>query len=144
MSMLGGVTGIRGAVFNVGLAITGLLLVVLSEVFTKTRNSAIGLVLIALGGFALIGSAVFPCSPGCVNILQELTPIGTWYIITSFLYGFCLAISPLASYLAMRKDHHWSNPAGFTLVMGIMANIPGEIFWASFAFTRLTSWEGML
>jgi hypothetical protein len=91
-----------------------------------------------------MGSAIFHCSPGCVNILQAPTLPGILHIVTSFVTGFCLAVSPLVTFPILRKDQHWKKYSWFTLAMGILGNIPGLVLWVSFFTTRIPAWEGLI
>lgn len=148
MSILGGVEGVRGAIFNVGAALTGVLLtafaVGLHRGIGKGEGSRIGPLLIVLAGVGMVGSAIFHCNPGCTNVLATPTFTGTMHIATSFMVGSCLAIAPLIIFLRLRKDRLWKNYSWFTLGMGILANIPGVILWTSFLTTRISAWEGII
>jgi hypothetical protein len=66
------------------------------------------------------------------------------HIGTAFISGFCLAISPFVVFPRLRKDNRWKNYGWFTLVMGILANTPGLVFWTSFLTTRISDWEGVI
>jgi hypothetical protein len=92
----------------------------------------------------MIGSAIFHCSPGCVNVLQAPTLTGTLHIVTSFVTGFCLAVSPLATFPVLRRDQRWEKCEWFTLAIGILGNIPGLVLWMSFLTTRIPEWEGVI
>lgn len=75
MSILGGVGGWRGAAFNLGLVLTGTLLIAfgfgLHRRINQGRGKRIGLVLLVIAGVGLMGSAYFHCDLGCVNVIQE-------------------------------------------------------------------------
>jgi hypothetical protein len=43
--------------------------------------------------------------------------------------GMCLAISPFFIFGKLKKNPAWKNYAKYTLVTGIIANIPGIILW---------------
>ncbi len=146
MSILGGVEGMRGVIFNIGLAMTGMMLVAFAvgvHLFVG-KGSAIGPAFIALGGIGLIGSAVFPCNQGCLNILKAPDWIGIIHSLASFVAGFCLALSPIVIFPRLKKNKRLRNFAWFTLTMGILANIPGLVFWFSFLTTRMSDWEGLI
>lgn len=146
MSILGGVRGMRGVVFNTGIALTGTMLIAFAIGVHSyiSKGSAIGPLFIALGGIGLIGSAVFHCNEGCTNILKSPDYIGILHSITSFIAGFCLAFAPIVIFPRLKKDAQLRSFAWFTLAMGILANIPGLIFWLSFFTVRMSSWEGLI
>ena len=148
MSVLGGVGGVRGAAFNLGAGLTGVLLIAfaigLHRGIGGGEGSKVGPILIVLAGVGMIGSAIFHCNLGCTNVLKAPTFAGRTHIVTSFLTGFCLGISPLVIFVRMKKDGQWGDYSWFTLLMGILANIPGLILWASFFTTRIPAWEGVI
>jgi hypothetical membrane protein len=148
MSILGGVGGVRGTTFNVGVALTGGLLMAFAVGLDRGIGgggvSRSGPILIALAGVGMVGSAIFHCDLDCTNVLKSPTFAGRMHIVTSFMTGSCLAISPLVIFLRLRKDKRWKSYGWFTLVMGILANIPGLILWTSFLTTRIPEWEGVI
>jgi hypothetical membrane protein len=148
MSILGGVGGLRGVAFNVGSALTGLLLIAfaigLHREIGGGEGSRVGPVLIVLGGVGMVGSAIFHCNLDCANVLERPTFAGRMHIVTSFMVGSCLAIAPLAMFARLGKDQRWKNYRWFTLAMGVLANIPGLILWTSFLTTRMPEWEGLI
>jgi hypothetical protein len=101
-------------------------------------------ILIALGGIGIVGSAIFHCNLGCTNILQSPTPAGSIHIVTSFVTGASLALSPLVIFSRLRRDERWRSYRWFTLAMGILANFPGLLLWGSFLTTRIPEWEGLI
>ncbi len=148
MSVLGGVGGWRGAAFNVGIALIGLLLIGfaigLHRGIGGGEGSKVGPILIALGGVGLVSSAIFHCNQDCTNVLKSPTFAGRMHIVTSFLSGFCLSMAPFAIFVRLRSDQRWQNYRWFTLAMGILANLPGLILWISFFTTRIPEWEGLI
>jgi len=148
MSVLGGVGGWRGAAFNVGIALVGLLLIGfaigLHRGIGEGAGSKVGPILLVLGGVGLVGSAIFHCNQGCTNVLKSPTLAGRMHIVTSFLTGFCLSIAPFAIFVKLRNDQRWKNYRWFTLAMGILANLPGLTLWISFFTTRIPEWEGLI
>ena len=148
MSVLGGVGGLRGAAFNVGIALMGLLLIGfaigLHRGIGGGEGSKVGPILIALGGVGMVGSAIFHCNQGCTNVLQQPTLPGRVHIVTSLLSGFCLGIAPFAIFVRQRGDQHWKGLRWFTLAMGVLANVPGLTLWISFLTTRIREWEGVI
>jgi hypothetical membrane protein len=148
MSLLGGVGGARGAVFNLGTALTGMLLIGfaigLHRGIAGGEGSRVGPILIVLAGGGMVGSAVFHCNQGCTNVLESPTLTGTLHTVAAFVTGSCIAISPLVIFARLRRDRWWKNCSWFTLAMGIMANIPGLILWTTFLTTRMPEWEGVI
>lgn len=148
MSVLGGVEGWRGDGFNLGLALTGLLLLAFSRGLHQDLNKGVGAragpTLIVWAGVGMLGSAYFSCNEGCTNVLQEPTLAGYIHILTSFITGLCLSIAPLVLFPRVKRDERWRHLAWFTLAMGILANIPGLTLWISMATTRIPEWEGLI
>jgi purine-cytosine permease-like protein len=56
----------------------------------------------------------------------------------------CLSIAPFFIFGRFGKSSNWKNYATFTLVTGIIANIPGIILWVTLATTRLPEIEGLI
>jgi hypothetical membrane protein len=148
MSILGGVEGIRGLVFNVGVVITGLLLIVFAYGLHKNINkgvgSKIGPILIILAGLGLFGSAIFSCNVNCLNVIETRTTTGILHMISAFVAGSCLAISPFFIYFRMKKDPLWRRYRSFTLSIGVLSNLPGVVLWASIFTVRIPEWEGVI
>lgn len=147
MSILGGVEGIRGAIFNVGLILTGTLLIAfgfgLQQGINQGRGNKIGLVLLAVAGVGLIGSAYFHCDLGCVNVIQEPDFRGQMHILFAFITGLSFSLSPLPFFFRLKSDARWSNYRGVTLMAAILANVPGILFWITIFTTRIPEWEGV-
>ena len=146
MSVLGGVGGVRGAFFNAGIALTGLLLIIFAAGFDRgiDAGSKAGPILIMLADIGLISSGIFHCNPGCTNVLKSPTVSGRVHILAAFLSGFSLAVSPLVVFPRMSRSEQWKTFAWLTLGMGILANIPGLVFWATILSTRIPQWEGVI
>lgn len=148
MSILGGVEGIRGLVFNVGVVITGLLLIVfafgLHQNINKGLGSKIGPTLIVLAGVGLFGSAIFSCNVNCVNVIETKTLIGVLHMLSAFVAGSCLAISPFFIFFRMKQDKLWKKYRSFTLSIGVLSNLPGVVLWVSMFTTRIPEWEGVI
>ena len=148
MSILGGVKGIRGLVFNVGVVITGLLLIVfaygLHQNINKGVGSKIGPILIVLAGLGLFGSAIFSCNANCLNVIETRTTIGILHMISAFVAGSCLAISPFFIFFRMKKDPLWKKYRSFTLAIGVLSNLPGIVLWVSIFTVRIPEWEGVI
>ncbi len=91
----------------------------------------------------MIGSAIFHGNTGCKNILVDPTMAGKFHILFAFITGSYIAISPLVIFFRM-KDNNWTHLRLFTLIFGILANIPGLILWISFFTTRIPEFEGLI
>ncbi len=141
MSVLGGVGGMRGLLFNLGIGLIGALIIVFAFGLHKNINngqgSKIGPVLLAIGGFGLVLSGVFHCDLNCDNVMVNRNFIGIMHMLSAFIAGLCLSISPLFVFARLRKDDYWKKYAIPTLMTGILANIPGIILWITI-FTSLT------
>lgn len=149
MSLLGGVPGMRGLVFNLGVATTGVLIIIFGiglwrELPAKApANFGGGLLL--MGGLGLIGAGYFHCNEACRNVLAEPDLVGRVHLITSLLAGMGTAIAPFFIWAAMRHSKNWQSYASLTLVAAILANLPGITFWLTiFTDYRLESIEGLL
>lgn len=149
MSLLGGVSGIRGLVFNTGVAITGMLVIIFSyglwrQLPAKTSaNIALGLFI--MGGVGLIGAGVFHCNEDCKNILIDPNLIGQLHALVSLLAGMGTGLALFFVWSAMRKSETWKIFSTPTLLAAILANVPGIIFWITFATGfRLDSIEGLI
>jgi hypothetical membrane protein len=147
ISLLGGEGGVRGGVFLLGQSLVGLMIVVFAlGLYFEIRSVAaarIGSIMLLLGGLGLIGSALFHCDAGCRNVLSDPNLSGRLHAFFAFMAGACLAISPLVCFFGLR-GRGWERFRPFTLITGILANVPGLIFWVSFFTTRLPAWEGLL
>ncbi len=147
MSLLRGVGGIRGTVFLLGEALTGLIIIAFAVGhhygINDGRGSKVGPILLSLSGVGMIGSAIFHGNTGCKNILVDPTMAGKFHILFAFITGSYIAISPLVIFFRM-KDNNWTHLRLFTLIFGILANIPGLILWISFFTTRIPEFEGLI
>ena len=148
MSVLGGVGGIRGIIFNLGLSLVGLLIISfavgLHKNINRGKGSKVGPILLILGGVGMILSGIFHCNLNCTNALLETDFIGIMHMLFAFIAGMCLAISPFFIFARLRKDPQWKNHSKFTLITGIMANVPGIIFWITLATVRFPAIEGLI
>lgn len=143
MSILGGVTGVRGVVFNAGVALTGVFIIAFSVGLYSSIHTRIGSAMIALGGLGLIGSAIFHCNVGCANVIAQ-TGTGVMHTLCAFIAGMNLSVSPFFIFVTIRKDPVWKKLKWFTMAMGVLANIPGIILWVSFFTTRMPEIEGLI
>jgi len=148
MSVLGGVGGIRGFIFNLGIPFVGILIILfaigLHKSVNRGKGSKIGPTLLVLGGLGLIISGIFHCNLNCTNVLLETNFIGIMHMLFAFLAGMCLGISPFFIFARLRKDPQWKKYSKFTLITGIMANVPGIIFWITLATVRFPAIEGLI
>lgn len=149
MSMLGGVPGWRGSLFNLGVAATGVCVIVfafgLRRRLPTMVSSTIGFGLLVVGGLGLIGAALFSCNEGCTNILIEPDLVGRLHAIASLLSGLGCGTSLFFLCAAMRRAEVWNDLAALTLAAAVLANVPGIVFWITLlADIRLYSVEGLL
>ena len=148
MSILGGVDGIRGLTFNFGISLVGILIILFAIGLHKSINggngSKIGPTLLTLGGIGLIASGYFHCNLNCTNILVENNLIGSIHMFSAFIAGMCLSIAPFFIFARLKKDPLWKKYTLLTLITGIIANIPGIIFWITLATTRFPAIEGLI
>ena len=149
MSLLGGVPGLRGQVFNFGVAFTGVLVIIFGQALWRQLpekiSAKIAFGLFVMGGIGLIGAGVFHCNAGCKNVLQEPDLVGQLHAMLSFLAGMGTGLAPFFAWLAMHKSVQWKRFATLTLLAAILANVPGIIFWLTFLTGyRLESVEGFI
>lgn len=149
MSILGGVPGWRGMMFNLGVAATGVLVVVVAVGLRRRLpsivSSVIGIGLLAVGGLGLIGAGLFSCNESCRNILIEPDLTGRLHTVASLFRGLGCGLSLFFLWAAMRRSDVWNDVAGSTLATAILANVPGMVFWVTLlADMRLYSVEGLI
>ena len=149
MSILGGVPGWRGLVFNFGVAATGMLVIAfgigIQRQLPRKISAKIGLGLLLIGGMGLVGAGYFHCNADCKNIFSEPDLTGRLHIITSLLAGMGSALAPLFYWAAMRGSKRWQALATPTLVLAISANVPGLTFWITIVTDfRLLAVEGLI
>ncbi len=133
MSLLGGVPGPRGTLFNLGVGVTGILIILfaigLGRRLQSGRASKTATALLVLGGVGMIGASVFPCKQGCTNILQEPDLAGYLHSVFSLFAGVGTGLATFAYWAAMRRHSTWQRLAPATLVTAILANGAGILFW---------------
>ena len=149
MSLLGGVLGMRGLLFNLGVATTGVLIIIfgigLWLQLPPRISTRIGFGLLLMGGLGLIGAGYFHCNEGCRNVLVVPDLVGRLHLFFSLLAGMGAALSAFFFWAAMRHSKNWQSYALLTLVAAILANLPGITFWLTiFSGYRLESIEGLL
>ena len=148
MSVLGGVPGIRGFLFNSGISTIGFSIaffaIGLHRELKRSIGSNAGPILMLIGSIGLILSGIFSCNENCVNIFIENTPVGTLHSVSSFIAGMGLSLAPFFIYARFIKDPFWKKFAAYTLITGFLANIPGIIFWITLFTARLPEIEGLI
>jgi hypothetical membrane protein len=148
MSVLGGVEGMRGLIFNLGICFIGVLIILFAFGLHKNINngkgSKIGPILLASGGFGLILSGIFHCDLNCANVVVDRNFIGIMHMLSAFVAGLCLSISPLFIFARFRKDDYWKRYAIPTLMTGILANIPGITLWITIFASLTLEIDGIL
>lgn len=148
MSVLGGVGGWRGFVFLFGGALTGLLLMAfafgLHRGIGEGRRARIGPILIGIAGVGMIGSAIFHCDQGCANVLRAPTLAGRLHMAFALLTGAPFGLSLFFFLPRLARDERWAKYRWFTLVSGILGNVPGIAMWITFFTVRVRAWEGVL
>ena len=139
MSLLGGVEGLRGWLFNLGVIVIGLLVAIfgfgLHQFLNDGEGSRLGPVMLVLGGIGLVGGGIFHCDQDCMNFLTR-TPTGILHMISSALAGMLVAMSLFVVYFRIRRDPLWKRLGGFTVLMALLGNGAGIILWITFATTR--------
>ena len=148
MSILGGVQGWHGAIFNFGLVLIGSLLIVfgfgLHRNVNQGKGNRLGFILFVFAGIGLMGSSYYYCDVGCVNIIQEPDFRGKMHMLFAFIAGLSLAFAPLPFLFSMKHDPRWKSYSGVTLAAVILSNIPGIVMWIALFTTRLPEWEGII
>jgi hypothetical membrane protein len=146
MSLLGGVGGMRADLFLLGQSVVGLMIIVFAlGLYFEMRTAAArtGSTMLLFGGLALMGSAVFHCNAGCENILSDPNLPGRLHALFAFIAGASLAVAPVISFFGLQVPD-WEQLRPLTWIIGVLANVPGLIFWVSFFTTRMPAWEGLL
>jgi len=148
MSILGGVQGWRGAAFNLGLVLIGILLIFfgfgLHRNVNQGKGNRIGFILFLFAGIGLMGSSYYHCDVGCVNIIHEPDFRGQMHMLFAFIAGLSLAFSPLPFFFSMIHNSRLKSYRGMTMAAVILSNIPGIVMWITLFTTRLPEWEGIL
>lgn len=149
MSTLGGIPGVRGLAFNLGVATTGVLVIAfgigLRRQLRPKMSAKLGFALLVIGGLGLNGAAYFHCNEGCRNILTQPGLVGRLHMVSSLLAGMGTGLAPIFVWAAMRGNEDWKGLATATLVTALLANLPGITFWITIATGfRLYSIEGLI
>lgn len=148
MSVLGGAPGWRGAIFNLGLVLIAVLLIVfgfgLHRNINQGQGNRVGLILLVSAAVGLMGSSYYHCDVGCVNVIREPDFRGQMHMLFAFITGLSLAFSPLPFFFSMKHDSRWRSYRSVTLATVILSNIPGIVMWITLFTTRLPQWEGVI
>ena len=106
------------------------------------RGSRLGPVLIALFGLVgLIGSAAFPCDPGC----EAVTTTGRLHEAASGIGFLCFILGLFVVRRRLQQEAVWRPLAPYTLVTGAVATVLLVAFGAvvSGAVEALQPWAGL-
>ena len=147
VSILGGVGGIRGIIFNIGVGTTGVLIILfaigLNRAVNQGKAGLKGVFLFILGGLGLIGVAIIHCNRNCTIVLN-LDPIRALHGIFAFIAGISLTFAPLQFYFHFKQDPQWEKLAAFTLTMVILSTIFTILFWIMFVTNTLPNILGLI
>ena len=149
MSLLGGVPGLRGLAFNLGVGTTGVLVIIfalgLQRQLPSRWTAKVGSALLVIGGLGLIGAGVFHCNQGCRNILTEPDFVGRLHTIASLFAGMGTRLAVVFVWAAIRKSEKWKGLTTATFVAAVLANLPGITLWITlFTGFRLYAVEGLI
>ncbi|MDH5654965.1 MAG: DUF998 domain-containing protein [Spirochaetia bacterium] len=149
MSVLGGVDGFRGLLFNFCVFFTGILVISFGTgLFRQNSGNKMykfSLGLLWSGGLGLAGAGLFPCSAACRNIFIEPDFTGRLHMISSLLAGMGTGLAPLFIWIAIRREELWQNLKNMTFIFAILSNLPGIIFWITIlSDNRLPAIEGLI
>lgn len=147
LSILGGVGGIRGDIFNIGVGTTGGLIILFAFGFNRAVNqNKAGLkrvFLFILGGLGLIGTGIMNCNQGCTIDLSQ-DPIRALHGIFALIAGISLTFAPLPFYFHFKQDPQWEKLAAFTLTTVILSIISTILFWIMFVTSILPNILGLI
>ncbi|MFW9833596.1 MAG: DUF998 domain-containing protein [Candidatus Thorarchaeota archaeon] len=147
MSILGGVEGIRGFLFNIGVIVTGLMVMIFAVGLHSTLNdgqgSRVGPGMLFIGGIGLASGGIFHCDEGCANFLA-MTPIGVMHLVSAAIGGMFTALSLFVLYFRMKQDSYWKVYGWFTLVMALLGNGAGILLWISYPTDSLIEYQGLI
>ncbi len=132
MSVLGGIQNIRGVIFNFGIILVGILIILFAINIHKTLNqgagSRIGPVMLVIGSIGIFGAAFFACNQDCVNVTERSFE-GIMHIFFAFIAGLSLALAPGPIYFRLKEDPQWVRFSRYTLITVILSNAIGILFW---------------
>lgn len=141
MSELGAVCAPYAVVMNTaGLPLLGALLMAfalgLSRGVVHSNSLKVGVVLVALSGFSLIMTAVFPCDPGCVDV----SVTGRTHSVVATIAAFALLLGNLFLAPALWRDDRWRGYARYTFASAMVALAVSALYGLSL----IDGWDGAL
>ena len=147
MSILGGVEGIRGYAFNIGVMAIGLLVALFAigihHALNDGQGSKVGPIMLAIGGVGLFLSGIFHCDAGCANFLAR-TPIGIMHMIVALIGGMFTALSLFAFFFRTRGTPEWHLLGLFTLLMALLGNGAGILLWIAYGMDIFDEIQGLI
>lgn len=122
MSELGAVCAQYAVVMNTaGLPLLGVLLMAfalgLLRGVVDSRTLRVGTALVALSGFSLVMTAVFPCDPGCIDV----STTGKTHSVFATIAAFALLVGNLFLAPAVWRDNRWRGYARYTFASAMVA-----------------------
>jgi len=103
-----------------GLDLLGMLMIVFSfglrRGLPEGINSKFGSILVAAAGASLVGTAFFPCDPGCVN--QSLS--GKMHDVFASIPAVAIILALLLISNSMKRDIRWQKYWVYTLATSIL------------------------
>jgi len=147
LSILGGIGGFRGDLFNIGVGTMGGLIILFAIGFNRAVNQSKAslktVFLFILGGLGLIGSAIMNCNRGCIIDLSQ-DPIRALHGIFAFIASLSLTFAPLPFYSHFKQDPQWEKLATFTLTTVILSIITTILFYIAFVTNTLPNILGLI
>lgn len=129
MSELGEVGGPNAFIMNtIGFPLLGLLLVAfafgLHRGISEGKGSILGPSLVVLSGVGLVGSGIFPCDQGCVDV----TIISKIHSISATIAAFAMIFAAFAISYRVRNDHLWEDYHLYSLLTGVVTAIVASAY----------------
>ena len=147
LSILGGIGGFRGDIFNIGVGTMGVLIIFFAIALNRAVNQSKAklkrVFLFILGGLGLIGAAIMNCNQGCTIDLSQ-DPIRALHGIFAFIAGISLTFAPLPFYFHFKQDPQWEKLAAFTLTIVILSIISSMLFYITFFTNTLPNIIGLI
>lgn len=149
MSELGEVGGPNAIIMNtIGFPLLGFLLIAfaigLHRGINKGEGSLLGPSLIVLSGGGLIGSGIFRCDPGCIDV----TLVSKMHSIMATIAAFAMIFAALAISYKVKNDQLWQDFQLYSLLTWIVTAIIASAYmvfepWAG-VFQRLSMGVSLL
>ncbi|WP_455278073.1 DUF998 domain-containing protein [[Eubacterium] cellulosolvens] len=141
MSELGEVGSQNAMVMNIaGLGLLGILMIVFSfslrHGLTKGMDSKFGSIFVAVAGASLVGTAFFPCDPGCVN--ESFS--GKMHDIFASIPAVAIILALILISNSMRADILWQKYWTYTLATGILTILCSFLL----IFSVFEDWSGLV